>query len=159
MAQENPNKLVEWYLALKEWAPTVPQHFRAWLEAVRAEPYLIWQTHTVRDVTYGMGCIVLLIVASSLPEWIAGPPPADAQPQAVTAYFDVICTEPDCGYHFSSKQKMSFHKFPIRCLRCKKRTAVHARRCMSEACDGKLVAPVKIEKSLRCPHCGRAVGQ
>ena len=47
MAQEKPNRLTEWYLALREHAPTLRQGFGDWLEAVRAEPVLLWQTPAV----------------------------------------------------------------------------------------------------------------
>ena len=157
MAQEKANRLVEWYLALKEWAPTVPARFHQWREAVRAEPSLIWQTLAVRYATYGLVGFALLTVVSAVPGWFVGPPPADARPLAVTADFHVVCSKLECGYHFVTNQKKGFRKFPITCLRCKQKSAVHGRRCRSDSCSGQWVAPVEIEHSLRCTQCGRAL--
>ena len=41
MAQEDPNKLVEWLLAFREHAPVVRRRFLDWLEVVREEPVLL----------------------------------------------------------------------------------------------------------------------
>jgi len=158
MAHEQPNRFVEWYLALKEWVPTVWEGFLAWVEAVRAEPSLIWKTVAVRYAAYGVIGLMLLTIISSIPTWVVGPPPADAKPVAETADFYVICTNPLCREHFVVRRDKSFKKFPVMCPKCGQKTGVHAHKCWSDTCRGKWVAPVKIEKSLRCPECGHAIG-
>jgi len=159
MAQERPNRLVEWYLAAREWAPTVPQRAREWGETVRAEPALIWQTPAVRYSAWAAGVILALTLATLLPDWIAPPPPADARPESREADFHVMCSDAACGHHFMITRKKSFDSFPLECPKCEQRTGVHARQCWSDACAGRWIAPIDVERSLRCPVCGREVGR
>ncbi len=158
MAQEKPNRMVEWYLAAKEWAPTVPERAREWAETVRAEPSLLWQTPVIRYSTYTLSIILALAAVTFLRDWIAPPPPADAQPESRVADFHVICSEGACAYHFVISRKKSFDSFPVECPKCRQRTGVHARQCWSTECAGRWVAPVDIEGSSRCPLCGRELG-
>lgn len=155
MAQERPRQLIEWYLAAKAWVPTVPKHLKAWLETVRAEPSLIWKTAAVRYTTYTVAGLMLFFVVSSLPTWIVGPPPVDAQPPADTADFHVVCTNPACAAHFVVRRDKDFDSFPVQCLVCQQKSAAQAIRCMSDTCRGRWVAPSPSGDSKVCPRCGR----
>jgi len=153
MAQESPNRLVEWYLALREWAPTVPRRLREWRDAVRAEPALIWETLTVRYSVYGLAGLTLIMIASSLSGWIAPPAPAGVRGPSNEADFHVICNDPKCGEHFLITRKKNFDDFPVQCPKCKQQTGYAARRCTSTTCGGKWVVPVIRDGVRYCPRC------
>ena len=153
MAQERPNRLAEWLLLIRKQSPVVREHFAAWIEAVREEPRLAWETSAVRYAVYGFAGILLIWLATNLSGWIA-PPAPNAKPTATTADFHVVCSDPNCGYHFVIHRPFGFHKFPVECPKCKRETGVSARRCNSPACDGRWVAPVQTDQGLKCPLCG-----
>ncbi|MGB2984289.1 MAG: hypothetical protein WBE26_00260 [Phycisphaerae bacterium] len=153
MAQERPNRLTEWLLLTRKQVPVVRQHFENWLAAVREEPALVWQTPAVRYATYGAGGLMLVWIATWVAGGLAPPLPEDARP-ATRADFHVVCTNPECGYHFVIHRKLGFHGFPVKCPRCQQKTGTQARRCNSPTCRGRWVAPEKIEGELHCPVCG-----
>lgn len=154
MAQERPNRLVElWLLARKQW-PVARQHFERWLEAVREEPRLIWETVAIRYSVYGLGAILLATVVVKGVGMITPPPPASAKAAASTADFHVVCAQPQCGHHFVIHRKFGFRGFPVECPKCKQKTGAQARKCPSPACQGQWVAPSKQGNVVTCPHCG-----
>ena len=155
MAQEDRSRLVEWLELARDQVPVVRGRLEDWLAAVREEPALIWQTATVRYVTYALGAVVLLWGASHLAGSLAPPPPASAKPIATTADFHVVCRNTACGHHWVIHREFGFRKFPVECPECGQRTGVQARRCNSRTCQGRWVAPVRIDGVLTCPHCGR----
>jgi hypothetical protein len=81
--------------------------------------------------------------------------PEGAQPEAKTADFHVVCTNPDCGHHFLIHEKFGFHRFPVVCPACGQKTGAEARRCFSETCRGRWVAPREVNGKLQCPVCGQ----
>lgn len=154
MAQEKPNPISEWLMAARTNVPVVREHFREWLAAVREEPRLIWETTFVRYVTYFVGGLVIIWMVNFAIEMFTPPPPAGTRPQAVTADFHVICTEPTCGHHFVIHRPFGFHGFPVQCPACKKETGMSARRCTSPTCGGRWVAPIVQDGHATCPICG-----
>lgn len=155
MAQEGPNRLAEWLLLLREQVPAVRRRFEEWLAAVREEPALIWETLAVRYATYAAGLLVLMWLTVWAVEMITPPPPASARPAATTADFHVVCTDTACAHHFAIRRKFGFHKFPVECPKCEKKTGIRARRCGSQTCQGRWVAAHKEDGNTYCSVCGR----
>lgn len=154
MAQEKPNRLVEWLQLLREQVPVVREHIGAWASAVREEPILIWHTPVVRYGVYVVGVAVLLCGASLLAGSLVPRPPQSARPEATTADFHVVCMNPDCGFHFVINREFGFREFPVVCPRCKEKTGEKARRCNSDKCQGRWVVPSILNRESHCPICG-----
>lgn len=154
MAQEDPNKLVEWLLAFREHAPAVRQRFLDWFEAVREEPVLLWHTPAIRYGTYGVGGLILVWVVTGLVAMLVPPPPSNARPTATTADFHVICSDADCGHHFVIHREFGFRGFPVACPACDRRSGMKARPCHSATCQGRWIVPEKQGDRTRCPVCG-----
>ena len=155
MAQEERNRLVEWYQVLRKQGPIARQRVEEWGKAVRAEPRLAWEVPAIRYVTYGLGGLVLLWVVLHVAHWFAPPPPVAAKPRATSADFHVVCGNEECGHHFVIHREFGFKKFPVVCPRCGQKTGMQAQRCNSSTCKGRWVAPVRVDGVRRCPHCGR----
>lgn len=153
------SRVSEWFVLLKdEWLPSQWARLVAWGGAVREEPYLIWQTPTIRYGVYALGCLLgvwVLVWAASLLE---PAPVKDARPRAQTANFHVVCTNPECGHHFMIAREFGFKKFPVECPKCQQRTGQRATRCNSAACRGRFVATIEIDGELRCSQCGAVLG-
>ena len=154
MAQEKPNRLVEWLLLLRQNYPVARRHVRMWLEAVKEEPTLIWQTPAVRYATYGVGGLILAWIVSGLAGWFTPPPPVGAKPVATTADYHVVCSAPNCGQHFVVHRKFGFRGFPLTCPKCRQVTGMQAIKCNSSTCQGKWVIPAAEGDALVCPMCG-----
>ncbi len=154
MAREDPNRLAEWLLVLREQVPVVRQRFENWLAAVREEPVLIWETTAVRYSAYATGGLLLVWLTIGLAGMLAPPPPANAKPTATTADFHVICADARCGHHFVINRKFGFRRFPVNCPTCGRKTGARARRCSSQSCRGRWVAPHQSDAALSCPVCG-----
>ncbi|MHC4696437.1 MAG: hypothetical protein ACYTFA_06830 [Planctomycetota bacterium] len=154
MAQEDPNRLAEWLLLFRKQAPIVRRHFDDWVEEVREEPRLIWETPAVRYAIYGLVAVALAWGALRVANSIAPQPPPDAQRQAATADFHVVCSNQRCGHHFLIHKKFGFRKFPLVCPKCKQESGHRARRCNSPTCRGRWVAPERVGGMLKCPRCG-----
>ena len=155
MAQEKPNRLVEWLLLLRSQIPIMRDRAADWLDAVKAEPILIWQTPAVRYATYGVGGVVLVWIAVSAANLFVFAPPVGAKPEATTADFHVVCSNPGCGAHFVTHREFGFGKFPVECPRCERETGIAARPCPSPTCRGRWVAPMTVDGKLQCPRCGK----
>ena len=155
MAQEDPNRLVEWYQVLCRQIPAARQRLDEWLAAVRAEPVLIWETAAVRYSAYSLGGVVLLWVVTGFTGMLVPPPPAGAKAEATTADFHVVCSNAQCGRHFVIHRKFGFRGFPVDCSACGRGTGGKARRCNSDACRGRWVAPMKTGDASQCPRCQR----
>ena len=153
MAQERPNRLVEWLMLVRRQWPVVREHFVAWLEAVREEPRLAWETSAVRYVVYGMAGLVSVWLVTTLIGWLTPPPPPSARPTATTADFHVVCSNSKCAHHFVINRKFGFDDFPVECPQCKRETGVSARRCNSASCGGRWIAPLRSDQGLQCPLC------
>jgi len=153
MAQERPNRLVEWLMLFRKQWPVAREHIANWLEAVREEPRLAWETSAVRYTVYGLGGLVLLWFVTNLSGWIAPPPPS-ARPAATTADFHVVCSDSQCAHHFVIHRKFGFDDFPVECPQCQRETGVSARRCNSASCGGRWIAPQRTDQGLQCPVCG-----
>jgi len=155
MAHEKPNRLSEWILIVRAQVPVWRAHLVKWFEAVREEPRLIWETPAVRFSTYGLAAIIFFSIITSIPNWVASPMPEGASEPATTADFHVVCSNPDCGYHFVVDRELGFDDFPVLCPRCEQQTAHKARRCMSAKCRGRWVIPQQSQgDGLCCPVCG-----
>jgi hypothetical protein len=152
VAQEHPNRLAEWFGVLRKNVPLVREHVTDWVQAVREEPRLIWETSGVRYSVYGLSGLLLVWVVSTVVGWMVPPLPPSARPAATTADFHVVCAEPTCAHHFLIHREFGFDDFPVPCPQCKRETGVAARRCNSPPCGGRWVAP-KAE-GLVCPFCG-----
>jgi len=153
MAQERPNRLAEWFMLVRKQTPIVREHFAAWLEAVRDEPRLAWETSAVRYAAYGLTGVVSVWLATTLIGWLTPPPPPSARPAATTADFHVMCSDSRCAHHFVIHRKFGFDDFPVECSQCKRATGVSARRCNSASCGGRWVAPTQTDQGLVCPLC------
>ena len=153
MAQEDRNRLVEWWLAIRAHAPTIRTYLSDWTEAVREEPILIWHTPAIRYTAYSLGGLILVWIVTGVVSMLTPPPPASARPMATTADFHVVCAHPDCGHHFVINKEFRFRAFPLTCSQCKRTTGLKARRCNSESCRGRWVAPSLDGEAQRCPQC------
>ncbi len=141
MAQEKPSRLIEWYMALREHAPTLRQGFADWLEAVRAEPVLLWATPAVRYTVYGIGAVVLALTLSSAVSLITPPPPTGARDVATSADFHAICANPDCGKHFVVRRSFGFNGFPVPCPHCGRNEGLRAIPCTADDCTQRWMLP------------------
>ncbi len=159
MAQEDPNRLVEWLLLVREQAPVVRERFGIWIAEVREEPRLIWESPAFRYATYGLVAVILAWGAMGVADMIAPPAPLSAGPIATTADFHVVCSRELCGQHFVIHKKFGFRKFPVVCPKCQQPSGLKARRCGSQACRGRWVAPEEIGGMLKCPRCGDAISR
>ncbi len=159
MRPQEPNRWVAWYLLVKEeWLPARRRALREWWSAVRQEPRLAWQTPQVRYGAAILGVILLAVLATSLVDALALPPPANARPQATTANFHVVCSDPECGHHFLIERKFGFSRFPVECPKCHKPSGERAARCHSSTCGGRYVATAEKEEQRYCPRCGTRLG-
>ncbi|MCO6436460.1 MAG: hypothetical protein J5J06_05180 [Phycisphaerae bacterium] len=154
MAQERPGRIAEWSEIARQRAPVLRQHFRAWIAACQENPHMIWEAAPVRYATYALGAVVLLWSASWLTTAI-NPLPQEASERAVTADFHLLCTNPQCGYHFVIQRKFGFNDFPVTCPKCEQKTGHRARPCYSPACGGRWVVPHTDGRVERCPRCGQ----
>jgi len=159
MPPRDRNRIVAWYLLLKdEWLPGQRQKLGEWARACREEPVLIWETPQVRwGVICVSGLLAVLLVVWFV-GWMVPDLPASAKPQAKTANFHVVCTNPACKHHFLIERKFGFDHFPVVCPRCKEKTGQLGLRCHSEKCGGKYVAAVKRGDRLICTECGADLG-
>ena len=153
MAQEKPNRLVEWYLLLRRNFPVLRQHATDWTEAVKEEPALIWQTPAIRYAVYLVCGLILVSTVSWVTGALTPPPPPGARTEATEADFHIICSDPSCGIHFAVRRPFGFDEFPVPCPKCSKLTGYAARKCESDTCRGKWVVAVKVEGVMRCPVC------
>ncbi len=153
MAQEDRNLLVEWYELLRKQLPILRKYGKEWFEAVREEPVLLWETPAVRYSVYGFGAIIVLWGASTAASMLVPPPPKSAGPIATTADFHVVCTGTNCTHHFVLHREFGFRGFPAACTRCGRDTALQARRCNSDTCLGRWVAPRRDADRSSCPRC------
>ena len=154
MAQERPNRFVEWVLLLRQNAPIAREQFKEWMGEIRAEPYLLWEMPAIRFAAYGViGLVATWVVVLSV-NLLTPPPPPGARQAAETADFRVVCADPTCGYNFVIKREFGFDDFPVKCDQCKQETGTQGRRCYSALCEGRWVAPLKVEDRLKCPMCG-----
>lgn len=155
MAQEYPNRLAEWIVILRKKLPVARQHFNDWIETVRDEPILLWETSAIRYATYGLGLALVVWIAMQGLEMFVLPIPSNAGPTTTTADFHVVCSDAECEYHFVIHRTFGFKKFPIDCSQCRRRTGAKARKCNSSECLGRWIAPDKRDHVLYCPICGK----
>lgn len=154
MAQERPNRLVEWLAVAREHWPEVRRGISEWTAQVREEPQLIWATPAVRYAVYGTGALLAAWFITFAIGLITPPLPAAAKPQATTADYHVLCTNPACGHHFIINRKFGFRGFPVDCSKCGKNTGAAARQCNSPTCRGKWIVPKESPGQAQCPVCG-----
>lgn len=154
MAQEKPNPVGEWVHLARRNAPVVRAHFGEWIAAAREEPRLVWETPAIRYTIYGIGGILVAWLLTYAIGLFVPPPPASAKPEATTADFHVVCASPACAHHFQINRPFGFSKFPVQCPSCKQATGVSARRCSSQSCGNRWVAPVQKDGTLVCSRCG-----
>lgn len=153
MAYEGPNRLFEWYQASRAQVLALRRGFGNWMDQVREEPSLIWETPAVRYVVYGFGALISVWSVTFLIEFITPPPPSGARPQASTADFHVICEDATCNQHFVVHREFGFDDFPVQCTKCGKQTGEAARPCNSTTCQGRWVAPTSTDGKKTCPIC------
>ena len=153
MAQEHPNRLAEWLTLARKNAPLAREHFQDWIDAVREEPRLAWETPAVRYSVYTVGGLVAIWILTTTVSWMAPPPPPSARAAATTADFQVVCSNRGCGNHFVMNRPFGFNDFPVICPRCQQQTGASARLCNSSTCNGRWVAPVRRDDGLYCPIC------
>ncbi len=156
MAEENPNRLVEWLLIAREQAPVLRRQFLEWVENCKAEPYLIWETAVVRYGTYVFSALIVMWGCSFATNMLSTPLPPDAQAIASTGDFPVLCSDADCNQHFVIHRAFGFNDFPVTCPKCEQMSGYSARRCMSSTCGGQWVSPVKTDSASWCTNCQKA---
>lgn len=155
MAQERPNRLAEWLLLLRQNAPVAREQLKEWVEEIRQEPRLVWELPAFRYFLYAGGGLVVTWLIVLFVGLLTPPPPPGARDPAAVADFHVVCANHSCGYHFVIQRPFGFHRFPVVCDRCKKETGMPGRRCYSEACQGRWVAPIEVGTNQQCPMCGQ----
>ena len=153
------NAWTEFWQAVRERAAAADHGLRQWGAAVREEPALIWQTSAIRYGTYSMGGLFLLLILKAGVGMLQLPEPANVQPRASTALFNVICSNPQCGKHFVIKRKFRFRKFPVDCPTCKVKSGYQALRCTSDQCRGRLVLAAEEDGGLYCSQCGKLIAE
>lgn len=153
MAQEDPNRLSEWILLVREQLVSWRLCLTDWFDAVREEPVLLWQTPAVRYGLYASAASVGVWFISVFVGMMIPAPPAEAGPEATTADYHVVCSETQCAKHFVIHRKFGFNKFPVSCPKCHRSTGSQARRCLSPACAGRWVAPENRDEKWLCPRC------
>lgn len=153
MAYENPNRLAEWLIVLREQGPVLRRRFAEWLGAVREEPVLLWHTPAVRCAAYILAGLLFLWVATAARDLMLPAPSAGAKPVANTADFHVVCSDQHCAHHYLIRREFGFHRFPVKCPKCRKPTGTRARRCNSTTCRGRWVAPADTPAGHECPIC------
>ncbi len=158
MAQEKPNRFVEWLLIARENYPVLRRRLSAWWEAVREEPALIWRSRGVRYAVYSFALIILLWGTSSLSNSIAGITPENKKERASTGDFHVVCSRAECEHHFVIHREFGFDDFPVKCSKCEQETGTAARRCTSQECKGRWTAPEPRDGTPYCPYCGESFG-
>ncbi len=158
MAQEKPNRFVEWLLIARQNYPVLRRRLAAWGEAVREEPALIWRTAATRYTIYLLGLIVLLWGASAVSHSLAGVTSESIPDRATTGDFHVVCSRVDCEHHFVIHRKLGFDDFPVKCSKCEQETGTAARRCTSQECKGRWTAPEPRDGKPYCPYCGESFG-
>ena len=154
MAQEDPNRLVEWFEAARERWPEVRQSIVDWIEDVRSEPQLLLESRTVRMTAAGIALVVAALLLSWMARSCSPIPPGATEVVAETADFHVVCRHEDCAYHFVVHRDFGFHRFPVGCPRCDRLTGERARRCFSASCRGRWVPPEQDDEERFCPRCG-----
>lgn len=154
MAQEDPNRLREWFEVARTQAPVLRRHLADFAAEARENPALLWKNRAVRYSAYGTGGLILIWVVGSVVSFFAPAPPASAKPLATSADFHVVCTRPDCGSHFVIHRDFGFHEFPVPCPKCSGETGMPARRCNSPTCRGRWVSPRAEGEHVFCPVCG-----
>lgn len=157
MAQEKPNRIVEWYLAFREWLPEGRSQAKEWAREVYQRPALIWETLALRCAILSAGGLLLLLVVKIGASKLAPPPPDDAQPVATEAYFHVLCSDPSCGHHFMIYRKKGFDDFPVECPKCRRKTGEAARQCYSATCQGRWIIASRQGERWVCPVCQEAL--
>ncbi len=158
MPVEKESRVTQAIMIVREWIPTVRPRVEAWVEACRAEPVLIWHTPAVRCGVYLLLALIAIFCVTFFIGLFApgGPEPI---PQAETADFHVVCSDPECGAHFVIKREFEFRDFPVPCPKCDKLTGLWALRCSSEECRGRWVIPQIVGEQRKCPHCGQLLGE
>jgi hypothetical protein len=155
MAQERPNRILEWYLLAKEHLPELRRGFAEWLSLVREEPRLLWETTAFRYGVYGVSALIAIWMVTAFVGFLQ-PPNTRARREATTANYYVICTNPSCGERFMVNREFGFRDFPVECPKCRKETGMAGRKCNSKACGGVWVVPVEEGDGSKCPRCGTA---
>jgi hypothetical protein len=154
MAQEDPNRFTEWLLFFRKQAPVVRRQFDDWVETVRDEPHLIWETPAVRYAAYCFVAIILSWGALGVANTIAPSPTPGTRERAATADFHIVCSDQRCGHHFVIHKRFGFRSFPVPCPKCETLSGVPGRRCYSPTCHGRWLVPEQVGKALQCPRCG-----
>jgi hypothetical protein len=156
MPVQKESRIGQWIAALREWSPTLRVRLGEWIEAVRAEPALIWATPTVRYSVYGLGGIIgACLLIWGLEQF----QPPQAAPPARTADYHVLCTNPACRQHFVINERFNFDGFPVTCPQCSKTTGQRALRCASDTCRRRWVVPVERDGAFHCPYCDGYLGE
>jgi hypothetical protein len=152
MPVEEPGKISQWMHAFRMWLPSARQRSAEWYETVREEPALVWHTPAVRYGLYAIGALVLvLIVQWGIGFLSAGGP--EVQPPAKTASFHVLCSTPNCRYHFVINRKFGFDSFPVECPKCHQETGQRAYQCFSKTCNGRWTYGTQVNKQTICARC------
>ena len=154
MAYEEPSQFREWVNAIRGQIPILREHLENWIQAVRTEPRLLWETVALRYTVYVLAGMIAMWACLGVAHSIAPPLAADTAP-ATTADFHVVCTRPECGHHWVINRELGFDDFPIVCPKCQNRTGAEARRCNSKQCGGRWVSPTWRDCVRVCPRCGQ----
>ncbi|MCH7527747.1 MAG: hypothetical protein IID39_09950 [Planctomycetes bacterium] len=147
----------EWRELAKARTEAAREDLKEWWEVCYAEPVLFWQTPAVRYTTYGLGAILLLLLLRGTFRMLEPAGGGVPQARAVTANFDVICSNPGCGRHFVIERKFRFRKFPVTCPFCSLETGHRALRCRSQTCRGKLARTVQGDDGWHCARCNQRI--
>lgn len=158
VAQENRRSFTEWFVLIRANLPIWKEQAGDWIDAVRREPYLLWETRSVRFLFFGiLGICGAWALAGGIGLFVP-PLPPDARAPATTADFHVICQNEKCGQHFVINREFGFDDFPVQCPACQRETGEPAILCSSRACRGKWIVPVEQDDgSFICPKCNEVV--
>ena len=140
-------------MLLRRNAPVARDQLKEWIGEVRKEPRLLWETPAIRYAIYGIAGVIVFWLVVLLVGFLTPAPPAGARDAAATADYHVVCADPACGYNFVIKRKFGFDDFPVMCDFCKTRQGMSGRMCFSALCQGRWVAPIKVDDKQKCPMC------
>ncbi len=158
MPMPSRDKWAEWRELAAQFREQTRVQFNEWVFACRDEPALIWQTPLVRYITYGAGGLLSILALRFAMLLFVPTNAGEIAPRAVTAHFDVVCTDSDCGRYFKIERKFRFDDFPVRCFFCKKETGHLATHCTSDRCGGRITPTVKTDTGVVCRVCREPVG-
>ncbi len=115
---------------LRELVSAMLLRLRAWMDAVRAEPALLWHTPMLRvAIIVLVGAGVLALINRLATGLTPGLDRSAFETPTRLATLYVACTNPDCRVSFTTHQPMNFKAWPLVCPHCGQKSVYRATLC------------------------------